>query len=184
MTSARILYTAGHSNRELPELIELLVEAGIRTVADVRRFPRSKRHPWFNSNALADALAEAGLSHQHFGELGGMRDAPSKELLPLVSALPEPWPAYAAHARSDEFAQAFGKLLKTAELRHPLAVLCAEKNPEDCHRRLLADAALLAGWQVVHLIAPGESREHEAHPLADLVGGRLAYRPRQTSLFD
>lgn len=184
MNSVPTVYTAGHSNRELPELLELLAEAGIRTVADVRRFPRSKRHPWFNSESLSDALAEAGIGYQHFGELGGMRDAPSKELLPLVSALPEPWPAYAAHARSDEFSLALAKLLKAAELRHPLVVLCAEKTPEDCHRRLLADAALLAGWSVVHLIAPGESRPHQIHPLADLVGGRLSYQPRQTSLFD
>ncbi len=184
MISERILYTAGHSNRELLDLVELLLGAGIRTVADVRRYPRSQRHPQFNSDALCDGLAEAGIGYQHFGELGGMRDAPSRELLPLVSALGEPWDAYAAHARSDDFAESFARLLKAAELRGPLAILCAEKDPENCHRRLLADAAVLAGWRVVHLVAPDETREHEAHPLADLVGGRLAYRPRQTSLFD
>lgn len=179
-----VLYTAGHSNRSASELVALLVAAGLRTVADVRRFPRSRRHPHFASEALRESLAEAGIGYQHFGELGGLREEPPRDLLDLVSALPAPWAAYAAHARSELFQEAFGRLLKAAELRGPLALLCAEREPEDCHRRLLADALVLSGRRVVHLVTAGERREHELHPLAVLVGGRLAYPPRQASLFD
>lgn len=178
-----VLYTAGHSNRSAEELVELLGDAGIHLVADVRRWPRSSRHPWFDSGALRESLAVAGIGYQHFGELGGMRDEPPRELLPLVGALPEPWPAYAAWARSDEFQAAFQRLLKAADARGPLAVLCAEREPESCHRLLLSDALVLAGRQVIHLVRPGERREHELHPLAELVGGRPAWRPQQASLF-
>ena len=177
------IYSAGHSNRSIDELVELLSGAGIHLVADVRRFPRSSRHPWFDSEAMRESLAGAGIGYQHFGELGGMREEPPRELLPLVGALPEPWPAYAAWARGDEFHQAFERLLKAADTRGPMAILCAEKDPENCHRRLLADALVLSGRRVIHLVTPDERREHELHPLAELVGGRLAYRPQQTSLF-
>jgi uncharacterized protein (DUF488 family) len=181
---APLLFTAGHSNRAIGELLALLVEAGVRTVADVRRFPRSRRHPWFDAEPLRESLAEAGLGHVHFEALGGLRDEPLADLLPLVGALPEPWPAYAAHARTEAFQEAFQRLLRTARSRGPVAIVCAEREPEGCHRRLIADAATLAGWRVVHLVAPGQRREHEPHPLAALVGGRLAYPPRQASLFD
>src|SRR3954470_24145918 len=69
------VYTIGHSTRSVEELIALLAENGVRLVVDVRRFPGSRRHPQFGSEALSASLAEAGIAWRHAEALGGRREA-------------------------------------------------------------------------------------------------------------
>lgn len=181
---ARTLFTLGHSNRSLADFVGLAHAGGVRTVVDVRRFPASRRHPWFDRAPLTEALAEAGLGYRWLEDLGGRRPEPPPALAPLVSALEPPWDAYAAWARGDAFADALSALLDMARVQGPLGLTCAERAPEHCHRRLLSDVLVLKGWSVVHLVADDERREHVPHPLATLVEGRLAYPPRQGLLFE
>ena len=67
------LWTIGHSTRSLEELIALLRANDITHVADVRRFPGSRKYPHFNSDTLAAALTGAGIGYTHLPELGGRR---------------------------------------------------------------------------------------------------------------
>ena len=67
--------TIRHSNRALGEFRGRLAASAIGRVADVRRFPGSRRHPHFNREALDAASGRVGIGSRHFGDLGGRRDA-------------------------------------------------------------------------------------------------------------
>jgi uncharacterized protein (DUF488 family) len=74
-----VVFTIGHSTRSAQALLEMLRQAGVRRVADVRRFPSSRRHPQFNRDALADGLAQSGIGYVHLPELGGRLAYPAPE---------------------------------------------------------------------------------------------------------
>ena len=68
------IYTIGHSTRTLDEFVAALKAAGVDCVADIRRFPRSRRYPHFNDETLGPALAKVGILYRHFPALGGRRN--------------------------------------------------------------------------------------------------------------
>src|SRR5689334_8541040 len=85
-SSPRIVRTIGHGARPIGELLECLVEAGVRTVVDVRRFPSSRRHPQFDGVALAASLAAADIGYRHAEELGGRRSGePGEERFSCIA---------------------------------------------------------------------------------------------------
>jgi uncharacterized protein (DUF488 family) len=149
------VYSIGHSTRAIEELIAMLADAGVTRVADVRLIPRSRRHPHFNSDQAAASLAEAGIDYHHLPSLGGRRsarkDAVSRNTLWRVDAFRH----YADYAETPAFAEALGALERLARER-PTAYMCAEAVWWRCHRRLITDYLLVRGWDVVHLLAPGQ----------------------------
>jgi uncharacterized protein (DUF488 family) len=151
------LYTVGHGNRQLDELIALLKEAGVDTLVDVRAQPRSRHNPQFNDDALRLACENAGIVYHWAGkQLGGMRTPrPDSPHLALAEGLR----GFADHMDTDAFQKGAAQLQNLAA-RGTCALLCAERDPMHCHRSLIADYLTLQGAQVVHLIAPGETREH------------------------
>lgn len=171
------LYTAGHGNRKIEELIGLLKEAGVDTLVDVRAQPRSRRNPQFNDDALRAACEGAGIVYHWAGrQLGGMRapraDSPHR-------ALDENRRGFADHMDSEAFKNGVGQLQKLAG-QGVCAMLCAESDPARCHRALIADYLVLQGVRVLHLIAPGETREHVLSPEARRESAALVY-DRQVS---
>src|SRR5687767_1182101 len=68
-----VVWTIGHSTRTLDEFIGLIKANSLRVVADVRRFPGSRKYPHFNAGPLATALAATGLEYSPMPELGGRR---------------------------------------------------------------------------------------------------------------
>jgi uncharacterized protein (DUF488 family) len=164
----RLVHTAGHGARPIAELVDTLVEAGVRTLVDVRRFPASRRHPQFNQSALAASLAEAGIGYEHAVELGGRRSGePGEERFPCIAT--PAFRSYAARMARLEFAQA----LEDALARPEPCFLCAETLPWRCHRRLIAELLAARGHEVVHLLRPGESLRHEPWAEAQARDGRL-----------
>jgi uncharacterized protein (DUF488 family) len=156
------LYTIGHGARTMPELLALLAEAGVRTVVDVRRHPRSGRHPQFNEDRLRPALAAVGLAYHWAGRhLGGLRQARADSL--HIALTDMGLRGYADHMQGEDFARAAAQLVGLAR-RSPTAILCAEREPAHCHRALLADYLTLHGVQVQHLLACGVQRAHLLHP--------------------
>ena len=144
------VFTIGHSTRSIEEFMALLRGAGVECVADVRRFPVSRRHPQFNGAALAAALAEAGIAYRHFPALGGRRGAgegPSPHTLWREPGFRN----YAGYAETPAFRDAFAALLKLAEERRT-AVMCAEAVWWRCHRRIIADYLIAAGNEVRHIL--------------------------------
>lgn len=172
------LYTVGHSNRDLGELLHLLTEAGIRNLVDVRAWPVSRRHPQFVRESLQTALAERGIGYRWAGrELGGMRrPRPGSP----HQALEEPgFRGYADYMDTPVFGAAAERLLAEAA-EAPTAILCAERRPEHCHRAFIADWLMLRGVEITHLLEPGESTSHVLTRQARLESGRLVY-DRDTS---
>lgn len=152
------VWTVGHSTHALPEFLAILQAHAIETVADVRRFPGSRRHPQFGAEALGTALAGQGIGYHWFCALGGRRRA--DPLAAEGSAWRHPsFRAYAQHLGSEEFADGLASLLHVAKASRT-AVMCSELLWWRCHRRLIADVMVFCGWQVMHLMNAGHGSEH------------------------
>ena len=136
------LFTIGHSSHPVDAFAALLRGAGVTQVADVRRWPRSRRHPHFDDDALAVELASHGIAYQHVVELGGHRERVPGS--PNDGWDVEAFNGYADHLASDEFARGVTRLMALAAVR-PTAVMCAEGDWQRCHRRLLSDVLELRG---------------------------------------
>jgi len=182
------VYTVGHSTRTADEFATLLAAHEIRGIADVRRYPASRRHPHFAREALADALAAGGLHYAWLPALGGRRTARADS--PHVAWREAAFRGYADHMETAEFQDGLTMLLELAAARRT-AVLCAEAVPWRCHRQLIADALVARGVAVLHVLGPGTPRLHALSRLARLDGERVVYdvgelplrrgsRPRRT----
>jgi uncharacterized protein (DUF488 family) len=170
------LLTTGHGREDRDQLGARLTGAGVRLLVDVRRFPGSRNHPDVASEALAGWLPELGIGYRWEERLGGRRRLPPGE--PVV----DDWwtvaqfAAYAAHTRTTEFAAALdGVLAEAAE--QTVAVMCSESVWWRCHRRLIADVAVLArGVPVTHLMPGGRLAPHRPSDGAVVEGG-VVYWP-------
>lgn len=168
------LWTIGHSNRSISEFLELLSGEQIELVADVRRFPGSRKHPQFAPDALRTSLAEVGFDYRHFPDLGGRRGQPRADS-PNRGWRVVSFNAYADYMASGEFAAAFDQLAAEAAARRT-CVMCAEAVPWRCHRRLIADAFIVRGWEVRDITGKGAARPHAMTPFARVESdGRLIY---------
>jgi uncharacterized protein (DUF488 family) len=176
----KTIYTIGHSTRPVEELITLLEAAGVRTLADVRAYPASRRHPQFGRAALAESLGARGIDYLWLGgALGGHRDPRADT---VNTALAPMWRGYADHTQSQAYRDSLAQLEEQA-LTHAVACMCAERNPDDCHRDLIADSLVNRGWKVMHLIGAEEKREHRLHPAARVSQNGLIYpSPNQQQL--
>ena len=165
------IYTVGHSNRTIDAFLATIESHGIRAIADVRRVPRSRRHPQFDTRALAASLADDEVAYVWLEALGGRRD-PSPDT-PHV-AIDTPFAGYAEHTRTPAFARGIDDLLALAA-DTPTAVMCAEKSFEECHRRILSDWLVARGHRVVHILDGGHAIDHALSPEARLDHGELVY---------
>ena len=152
--------TLGHGSRTTEEIVDLLREVGADTLVDVRRHPGSRRHPHVGRHALAKALPPRGITYEWWGESLGGRRSPVQESRHVAWREPA-FRAYADHMDTDDFRTALLRLAENAQERPPLAVMCSETLWWRCHRRLIADALVLEGVDVVHLLGPGSRQTHE-----------------------
>lgn len=172
------IYTIGHSTRTLPELVRLLREHDVTRLADIRRFPGSRRHPHFSRESLERELPRAAITYEHFEALGGRR-RPVRDS-PNAGFESEQFRGYADHMGTDEFRAAVDRLLESGLAT---AVLCAEAVPWRCHRNLLSDDLLRRGLEVVHILGPGQAQAHKLSGMARVVGDRVVYPAEQSSMF-
>jgi len=162
------VYTVGHSNRSLEEFLGLLRDAGIELLVDVRRWPTSRRFPWFSRDSLQEALAGEGIRYVWRGDvLGGYRRLPA-EARDYASCFRAPgFRAFAYHlARDPEARRAVLEIEEYARRGVRVAVMCSERLPWRCHRKIISDALVLRGVEVVHLIDAGVEKPHKPAPCA------------------
>ena len=170
------VWTVGHSTRTLPEFVAVLAAYDIELVADVRRFPGSRRLPQYLRGALEQELPRAGLDYLSIPALGGRRRPTSK---PAASAWRHAaFQGYADHVETEEFAGGLMELLMVAwGLR--TALMCAEVLWWRCHRRMIADVLVALGAHVIHIIDGKTVQVHRLAPPARLVRGVLTYAPQR-----
>jgi len=169
----RVVWTIGHSTRSAEETVKILKAGEIRLIADVRRFPSSRRYPQFNQDAMMQWLMEAGVRYQHFLDLGGRRNKRLAES-PNTAWRVEAFNAYADYMQSAEFLAALDQLIAVAH-ETPTAIMCSEALPQKCHRRLISDALVIRGWRVRHLLSPKRIDDHQLTPFAKVEGTTVTY---------
>lgn len=171
------LLTVGHGTLDRTGLGALLADAGTDLLVDIRRFPGSRHNPDVSTDTLAGWLPEAGIEYRWEERLGGRRRRdrtadPDADGWWRVEA----FRAYAAHTRTPEFLDALDDLMNNVLAHDTTAVMCSESVWWRCHRRLVADAAvLLKGMEVAHLGHGGRTTAHEPSVGARVVDGLLRY---------
>jgi uncharacterized protein (DUF488 family) len=175
MAEATTIYTIGHSTRTSEELLALLQAHGVAQLADVRTFPMSRRLPHFNREVLAAFLAAHGVTYRHFPALGGRRR-------PRPDSINGAWQhesfrGYADHMASSEFQTGVEALLRFAAEAGAggTAAMCAEARWWQCHRRLLADALVVRGVSVRHIMSLDRAEPHELTTFAVVDGTSITY---------
>jgi uncharacterized protein (DUF488 family) len=165
------IWTVGHSNVPFEVLLDSLRGADIERVVDVRRFPRSRRHPQFNIDALAASLDEAGIAYEHCPSLGGRREP--LEDSPNAGLRDDGFRGFADYMGAGEFKDALSELVRTSTLNRT-AIMCAEALPWRCHRSLIADALVARGTEVLHILG-GQQKPHSLNPIARAQNGIIYY---------
>jgi uncharacterized protein (DUF488 family) len=151
-------------------------------LVDVRRFPASRRYPWFNRDALAGALAARGIAYRHMEVLGGRRS-------PAPDSINTGWRnasfrGYADYMQTPAFRRGIDEmLLPRTPTTAPIAVMCAEALWWRCHRSLIADYLTAMGITVLHIDGRGALNRHTGTSPAALAPGSLSYAGPQEELF-
>lgn len=159
------VFTIGHSNHAIETFLGLLRGAGIGAVADVRSMPYSRRHPQFRKEALQRSLAAAGIAYVFLGDALGAR--PSDPACYVDGRV-----VYDRIAATEAFRHGLERVEEGAR-RYRVALMCAEKEPLDCHRTLLVARHLMRrGTPIRHILADGtvEAGETTERRLIDRVG--------------
>lgn len=170
---SKTIWTIGHSTRSLDEFIELLQSNNIKTVADIRHYPGSKRYPHFNKIELNESLLKNNLDYFHIVQLGGRRKA-------NVDSKNTAWrhPAfkgYADYMETTDFNDGI-KMLEEIGLKSPTAFMCSEAVWWRCHRSLVADYLKVKGWNVLHIMGINNTVVHPYTSPAKIIDGKLNYQ--------
>jgi uncharacterized protein (DUF488 family) len=161
------VWTIGHGTRPADATVELLLEAGVQTLVDVRRVPRSRWNPQYNLKAIEETLRASGLRYRHARALGGLLSGePGEERFSCVRTAA--FRSYAARMGSAGWQQ---ELASALEEQDP-CLMCAETAWERCHRRLISDLLVARGHEVLHL-GPNDVTTHRLSENAEARDGRL-----------
>ncbi|MEO7366628.1 MAG: DUF488 domain-containing protein [Gemmatimonadaceae bacterium] len=174
------VWTIGHSTRTLEEFVAILIAHDVDLIADVRRFPASRRLPHFNSAELEKGLEAAGIGYKWLPSLGGRRQAQFDS--PNGGWAHSAFRGYADHIATDEFAEGLTDLLILSG-GVQTAVMCAELLWWRCHRRIISDVLVSLEYDVVHIRYAGFSEKHKLAPPGRLIDGELTYAPESKQTF-
>ena len=179
-TSDRTLFTVGHSTRPFDEFVALLKAHGVAVLADVRRYPRSRKFPYFNDDELAATLPPLGLRYVPIKALGGRRRAAADSV--NTGWTSEGFRGYADYMQTPAFEEGLEELMQLARTQ-PTTTMCAEAVPWRCHRSLISDALLVRGWRVMDIMSARKTNEHKLTKFARVEGKTVTYPPEQEELF-
>jgi uncharacterized protein (DUF488 family) len=174
----RPFFTIGHSTRSVEEVADLLQAVGADMIVDVRKMPRSRANPQFNSDALPDALGERQIGYRHIAALGGLRGRQANpEVSPNTLWRNRSFRNYADYALTPPFGEGLAELIAQARER-TCAIMCAEVLWWRCHRRIIADYLLAGGAAVFHILGPHDVKPATLTAGAEPIPEGLLYRER------
>ena len=171
---AGAIFTVGHSNVSVETFVALLRAYEIERLADIRTVPRSRHNPQFNADALASALAANDIEYVPLQALGGLRH-PRKNS-PNTGWRNEGFRGYADYMQTPPFAKGLERLIDMSRDRRT-AIMCAEAVPWRCHRSLIADALVVRGVAVEHILGASRTQPHTLRPWAVVQDARIIYPP-------
>jgi len=168
----QLVFTIGHSARKLDTFVALLQAHGVKRVVDVRTIPRSRHNPQYNKENLPKALKKTKIRYRHMPGLGGLRhsraDSPNQAWRNLS------FRGFADYMQTRKFQSSLSRLIDLIE-KDRVVLMCAEAVPWRCHRSLIADALLVRGIRVEHIMSAGRSHSHALTPWASVKGTRITY---------
>jgi uncharacterized protein (DUF488 family) len=160
-----VIYTLGHSNRSLAEFLQLLSLVSAEIVVDVRRWPTSRKYPWFSEEVLRPVLEDNGIGYVWMGEaLGGYRrvgkDIDRKVEIPKCYKS-QGFNVYAAYILNSPQARiALYQIEKLAQ-SSVTVILCSERLPWKCHRKIISEVLSIRGHKVIHIIDEEKMLAHK-----------------------
>ena len=152
-----MIKTIGHSNHPIGRFVDLLKSGGVEAVVDVRSTPYSRRFPQFGRERLAQSLSAAGILYRYEGAAlaACLRETKAASLRRRQAS-----PNYDEIAGRPEFKEALDRLV-AGSADATLCLMCAEKEPLDCHRTVLVSRRLAErGAEIEHLLADGKHKPH------------------------
>lgn len=171
------VYTVGHSNRTLEEFLDILKYLGVEVLYDVRSFPKSRFVPHFSKEHLSRAVEEAGLSYIWDGRLGGFRrfgrDVRDVGIAGCFRS--EGFRAYATYLTLNPVGREAADELALLSGRKATAIMCRERIPWRCHRKIISDYLIARGFTVLHVIEKERVVQHRLSKCARIVEGELRY---------
>jgi len=174
------MLTVGHSNRPIDDFLRLLKAHGVKRLVDVRTIPRSRHNPQFNRENLPASLAVEGIAYEHMPELGGLRH-PRKDS-PNTGWKNLSFRGYADYMQTPEFERNLDALIDF-DRAGGVAIMCAESVPWRCHRSLIADALVVRGIAVSHIMTEARANPHKITDFAHVENNRITYPAETLQLF-
>jgi uncharacterized protein (DUF488 family) len=165
--------TIGHSTREFDDVLGMLQKNGVTELVDVRSFPSSRKFPQWNQAAIIEALP-ASIPYRWIGDLGGRRHTPAGAPSPNGGWRVKAFRDYADYMATEPFGHGLDELMALAGERVP-AIMCSEAVPWRCHRRLITDALLVRGVEVLDIMSASSTRPAELTEFAMVDGSSITY---------
>lgn len=166
------VFTIGHSTRAIEDFIQALQTHGVTRIVDVRTIPRSRHNPQFDQDCLPRSLKEAGISYSQLPDLGGLRHTTRASM--NLGWRNESFRGFADYMETPAFEKGIRELMRLAG-KDKIALMCAEAVPWSCHRSLIADALLVRGVRVNHIMSPWRYESHTLTSFAKVRGHRVTY---------
>jgi uncharacterized protein (DUF488 family) len=168
------LFTIGHSTHSAEEFVALIQQHEIGLLADIRRFPGSRKYPHFNRENLESILLQAGIEYRWLEALGGRRNKAKNIAVDNSGLRNASFKNYADYMQTPEFRAALEELLALAKHKRT-AYMCSESVFWRCHRRLVSDYLLGLGHAVWHIMPTGALRPHTLTDGAHVSRGSVTY---------
>lgn len=142
-----IIYSIGYSGFDIKDFIGILKSKQISIVIDVRSQPYSQRYPEYNKENLSNTLMCSGIYYRNYAkEFGARQDD-------RCFYTDEGYLDFDLFAKSPGFSHGFKKLIDSMERDYVIALMCAEKDPINCHRAILVSRVFAkSGYRVVHIL--------------------------------
>jgi uncharacterized protein (DUF488 family) len=166
------IFTIGHSTRPIKEFLEILKHYKVKLVVDVRKIPKSRHNPQYETSRLQKSLAKCKINYLLLPGLAGRR-RPKKDSKNLAWRNSS-FRGYADHMLTPEFEKALTRLLNLSK-RKKLVIMCAEAVPWRCHRSLIADALLAKKVPVKDIFTEATVKLHKAPSFAKIRAGKVTY---------